>query len=598
MAQVNWRAFGEEVFADARKADKPVLLSLQAPWCQWCRAMNEQTFGNDAIAQYINDQFIAVKVDTDKRPDVNARYTQGGWPSTCLLTPDGDTMWGGTFVPPDGMAQLLPQVLNAYRNDKPGLAQMVGTQREQLKQQREAAPALDPNLPISPDIIRVALQNILFMFDFAHGGYRGDQNPAKFPHVDMTELVIEQYTRTVRYGEPSPDLQLVLDRTLTAMAEGGLRDEVDGGFFRYTQTPDWREPHHEKILEDNAALARLYARAYQATGNDEYKTIAESTLRYVDTVLYDGETGTWGGSQAADSEYYGQPEEERKEWNPPSVDATVLTGANAQAVRAHVAYWQATGDAASLAMAKRGLDFLIANLLKDEGALDHYHSTDAEAIELSGRIPSGLLSDSARTVAACLDLYEASQGVEYLDTAEAIAGWVAGHLEDKKSGGFYDAVTRPDAIGTLKYGSKDLNDNMLMADSLLRLFLATGEDEHAKLSQRVLQGFLPALGNLGYHAAGFALATERAILPPVLVHVLGSATDPATQALISAAHQSYRYERLVQPLDPSNEEDAEHIENLGYAKPTAPIAYICIANKCLDPISDPKELAELVSSAT
>lgn len=598
MAQVNWRAFGDEVFAEARKADKPVLLSLQAPWCQWCRAMNEQTYGNDAIAQYINDQFLAVKVDTDKRPDINARYTQGGWPSTCILTPDGDVMWGGTFVPADGMAQLLPQVLNAYRNDKQGLAQMVGNQRKQIQEGRDNAPALDPNLPVSPDIIRVAIQNVLFMFDFAHGGYRGDQNPAKFPHVDMTELVMEQYSRTVRYGEPSPDLRLVIDRTLTAMAEGGLHDEIGGGFFRYTQTPDWREPHHEKLLEDNAALARLYSRAFQVTGNDEYKAVAESTLRYLDTVLYDAETGTWGGSQASDSEYYGQAEDERKEWNPPSVDATVYAGANAQAVRAHVAYWQSTGDAASLAMAKRGLDFVTTNLLGEDGALVHFHTADAALAEGAGRMPTGLLSDSARVVAACLDLYEASQGVEYLDAAESVAGWVAGHLEDTKSGGFYDGVTRPDAVGTLKYGSKDLNDNMMMADALLRLFLATGEDEHAKLAQRVLQGFLPALGNLGYHAAGFALATERAILPPVLVHVLGAASDPATQALIQAAHQPYRYERLVQPLDPANEDDAEHIENLGYAKPTAPIAYISIANKSLDPVSDPKELAELVASAT
>jgi len=592
MSQVTWRAWSEEAFGEAQSANKPVLLAVHAPWCQWCRAMDEQTYGNDAISQYINDNFIPVKVDSDKRPDVNARYTQGGWPTTCVLSPEGDVIWGGTFLPPDGMAQLLPQVLNAFHNDKQGMAQHVANQREQIRQ-RNAAPPLDTTLPVTPEIVRYAVLGIKHNFDFAFGGFGREQ---KFAHTDAIELCLEQYSRSVQDGETDKDLAIVLEKTLSGMAQNGLNDAEAGGFFRYTQTPDWREPHHEKLLEDNAQIARRYTRAYQLLGDDRWKDVAAQTLRYIDTTLYDEGRGVWGGSQAADSEYYAQPIAERAEWNPPTVDGTVLTGPNALAVRAHVAWWQATGDTAALSMAKRGMDFLLANLLKGDGALDHFLPEDDSVVEKSGTLPTGLLGDSADMVAALLDLYEAGQGAQYLESAEEIAGWVKGHLEDPRSSGLFDSVTRPDAVGTMKVGTKDINDNMQMVDALLRLFLATGEEEHAHLAQRVMQAFIPAGPQLGFFGAGFALAAERALLPPVLVHVLGPTGDKGTAALIAAAHQSYRFERLVQPLDPNDEADAEHIENLEYAKPTVPMAYVSVGTRRLDPVTDPKTLAELVAT--
>jgi len=135
MTEIAWRPWGEEVFAEAQRQNKPVFLSLYARWCRFCKAMDQQTYGNDAIAQYISEQFIPVRVDSDQRPDVNTRYAQGGWPSTCVLTPEGDVLWGGTFVQPDQMAQLLPQVLNEFRNNKQGMAQHVARVREQLRVQ-------------------------------------------------------------------------------------------------------------------------------------------------------------------------------------------------------------------------------------------------------------------------------------------------------------------------------------------------------------------------------------------------------------------------------------------------------------------------------
>ncbi|MES2462635.1 MAG: DUF255 domain-containing protein [Armatimonadota bacterium] len=593
MTDIAWRAWSDEAFTEAQQQNKPVLLSIVAPWCQFCRAMDEQTFSNEAIAQFISDNLVPVRVDSDKRPDINSRYTQGGWPTTCVLSPEGDLIWGGTFVPADGMAQLLPQVLHAFRNDKQGMATHIAQVREQVQQQT-TAPPLDTSLEVTADIVRNAVLGAKQNFDFAFGGFGKEQ---KFPHVEALELCLEQYAASVRGGEPDQDFAIMLEKTLTGLVEGDLHDQGAGGFFRYTQTPDWRAPQVEKLLEDNALLARSLARAYQVLGDNRWKDAATKTFEYLDTVLFDETRGTWGGSQYADAEYYAQPLAERADWNPPTVDPTVLAGPNALAVRAHVSWWQATGDSEALAKAKRGFDFLTENLLKQDGALDHFLPEADTDLSQVGRIPTGLLSDSADYIAAALDLYEAGQGVAYLDSADLVATWVRGHLEDPRGSALFDSATRPDAVGNLKVGTKDVPDNMQAADALLRLYLLTGDEEHAHLAQRILQAFIPASPQLGFFGSGFALAAQRALLPPILVHVLGTEGAPETQALIAAANKPYRYERAVQPLDPANPDDAEHIESLGYKPDALPVAYVCVATRCLEPTTGPAALSELVATA-
>jgi uncharacterized protein YyaL (SSP411 family) len=594
MTNITWRPWSDEAFTDAQRQNKPVLLFLTAPWCQFCTAMDEQTYGNEAIAQYANANFITVRVDTDKRPDINTRYGQGGWPSTAILTPEGDVLWGGTFLPADQMAQLLPQVKNQFDNNKPGVAQHVNQLREQIRQQN-TPPPLNTSLEVTADIPHGILLGIKHNFDFAFGGF--GHAGSKFPHTDALELVLAEYTRSVLEGEPDVDLKFMIDRTLLGMAQGSLHDQVSGGFFRYTQTPDWRDPQVEKLLEDSATIAIAFIHGYQITGDERWKEVAEKTLNYLQTALYDNESGTWGGSQYADAEYYAQPVEERAEWNPPSVDPTVYAGANAMAVRAHIAWWRATGDTESLRIAKRGLDAIIRDLVGADGAIDHFiPDPDAEE-NFTGRVPTGLLGDSSDVTAACLDLYEAGQGVEYLDRAEEIAAWVRGHLEDPRGGGLYDSVISPSAIGNLKVPAKDPGDNLHMAETLLRLFLATGDEDHAHLAQRVLQAFLPVLQNLGFFGASFALAAERAILPPFIIHVLGSAGDAKFRALLAAAQSAYRFERFVQPLDPSNEDDGHHISELGYDTKNLPVAFINIGLRRLDPVTDPAKLIELTKTA-
>ena len=139
MAGIEWRPWGEESFGDAQRQSKPLLLSLVAPWCQFCKAMDEQTYSNEAIAQYVAENFIPVRVDSDRRPDINSRYGQGGWPSTVIMTPEGDLLWGGTFLPADQMAQLLPQIKNQFDHNKSGVTQHVSQLRQQI-QQRNTTP--------------------------------------------------------------------------------------------------------------------------------------------------------------------------------------------------------------------------------------------------------------------------------------------------------------------------------------------------------------------------------------------------------------------------------------------------------------------------
>lgn len=592
MSQIAWRAWSDEAFAEAREQDKPILLSLTAPWCQFCAAMDEQTYGNEAIAQYVSENFVAVRVDSDKRPDVNARYTQGGWPSTCLLTPDGDILWGGTFVPADGLAQLLPQFLGEFKNNKQGLAQHTAQLREQLRQ-NNAAPPYNPEVPVDPSLPIGVLMSAKFEFDFAFGGFgHGGQ---KFPHVDAIELVMEQYARSVQYGEPDADLKLILDRTLSGMAEGGLHDEASGGFFRYTQAPNWQGPQVEKLLEDNAALLRTYSRAYALLGDDDWKATAEKTLGYLTNTLKQ-ETGGWGSGQFADAEYYAQPAEERQAWNAPAVEKTVLAGPNAQAVRAHVAWWAATGDAEALASAKAAADFLWDNLRTEDGAVKRFLTTD-----LDETVPTGLLSDTARLAAANLDLYEAGQGVAYLDRAESLVSWAKANLEDPIGSGLYDFPVSPSNLGNLKVGAKEVSDNMLVADTLSRLFLLTGDDTYVQLAERLLKAFVPAVPQMGFFASTVALAIERMANPPLLVHVVGPPSAPETQALLSAAHKAYRFERLVQILDPTDSDDADLIEQLGYPASETPTGYGMFVAPTgetrLAPTVDPETLTETIRTA-
>jgi uncharacterized protein YyaL (SSP411 family) len=310
---VQWREWGEDAFAAAQRENKPMLLDIGAVWCHWCHVMDRESYDDPEIAAIVNQHFIAVKVDRDERPDIDSRYQvavqavsgQGGWPLTAFLTPDGKPFYGGTYFPPsDGYGRpsfrrVLLSIANAY-NEKHGdvveQAQMV----ENSIAQSESFTGRGGK--VSRSVIDAIQESALKMFDPVHGGF--GQAP-KFPHPSALDLLIEQYARTKNERTKNErmendDLRNVIVTTLEHMANGGVYDQLAGGFHRYSVDERWVVPHFEKMCYDNSELLKNYVHAYQATGSEFFASVARDIIRWMDEWLSDRERGGFYASQDAD----------------------------------------------------------------------------------------------------------------------------------------------------------------------------------------------------------------------------------------------------------------------------------------------------------
>jgi len=300
---IQWHEFGEEAFAAARAANKPVLLDIGAVWCHWCHVMDRESYDDAEVAAIVNEHYIAVKVDRDERPDIDSRYQlavnaltgQGGWPLTAFLTPDGKPFYGGTYFPPadsygrPSFKRVLLSIAAAYR-DKHGevleQAQMV-----------ESAIARTESFSsgggrVSAAVIDVILESARKMFDEVNGGFG---SAPKFPHPAALDLVIDQFVRTKDDG-----LRTIFVHTLVKMARGGVYDQLAGGFHRYSVDERWIVPHFEKMCYDNSELLKNYVHACQATGDESFAGVARDIIRWMDEWLSDRAHGGFYASQDAD----------------------------------------------------------------------------------------------------------------------------------------------------------------------------------------------------------------------------------------------------------------------------------------------------------
>ncbi|PYR63051.1 MAG: thioredoxin domain-containing protein [Acidobacteria bacterium] len=309
---VDWFAWGDEAFAKARAEDKPIFLSIGYSTCHWCHVMERESFENDSVAAALNEHFVSIKVDREERPDVDRVYMtfvqattgSGGWPMSVWLTPDLKPFYGGTYFPPSsrwgrpGFVDILQEITRVWHGERAKVVQSADALTLQLTNLERASTA--PSVP-GPDALAKTVTQFREAFDARTGGF-GDA--PKFPRPSELLFLFREHART---GET--DAREMALRTLRAMALGGMRDHIGGGFHRYSVDAHWRVPHFEKMLYDQAQLTLAYLEAAQISGDPFYAEVAEDTLLYARREMT-GEGGGFYSAEDADSvppEHAGDP---------------------------------------------------------------------------------------------------------------------------------------------------------------------------------------------------------------------------------------------------------------------------------------------------
>ncbi len=298
---IHWFSWSADALAAAREQDKPILLDIGAAWCHWCHVMDRESYEDPALAELLNRDFVCIKVDRDERPDVDARYQravqaltgQGGWPLTAFLTPDGEVFAGGTYFPPDGkygrpgFRTVLEQIRRVFADRRDHVhAQAAAVHRVLAEALDESAPG-----PVGPEPLAAGVDAMAKAFDGRHGGFG---SRPKFPHPEAVLFLLARWR-----DEPSDRVRTMITRTLDGMAQGGIHDQLGGGFHRYSVDERWVVPHFEKMSYDNAGLLLAYLEGASALGEPAYAEVARGIVRWVREVLSDPDGG-YAASQDAD----------------------------------------------------------------------------------------------------------------------------------------------------------------------------------------------------------------------------------------------------------------------------------------------------------
>lgn len=603
--KVEWREWGPEAFAEAREADKPVLLSLTATWCAWCRKMDREAYSNPMVAANLNDSFVPVRVDVDRQPRARERYNAGGFPSTVFATPEGEPMTGATYLDVDTMRQVLGSVRDRWTHTGRDAGRVPRSLRED-----------PPAGECSPEIERLVAGQLDDKYDESYGGW-GDSE--KFP-----------LPRTVEFALKRERGQAV--GTLSAISQH-LFDAYGGGFFRFAANRDWSGVHHEKLASTNAALLRAYANAYLYTGDESYRDTAERTVEYLTTTLWnsaerssadsrvardaarpsdhassaeqrsadhssgrrpreDGErreqtakprddADAFGGGQAPGasdenpdaSEYYGLDPTDRESADPPEVDLTAFADANAMVADALLTFHAYTDDERARTYAERTLDYLLVELVED-GEVRHFDAPESE---------SGLLADQSHLLGALTTARQVLGDEAYLDAAREVADYALEHLRDDDSTAFVDGPR--DGPGLLDRPLRPLDHNAEMADALVDLALLTGEDRYRDAAEGAIAAFADGADRFGVQVAAYATAAARLCRDPLVVAV----ADEAGSDLHRAALRVADHEKVVIP------EVTRITGREGYEDGSA---YVVVEGERSGPATTPEELSQRVADST
>ena len=617
---VDWYPWCEEAFRVAREQDKPILLSIGYSSCHWCHVMERECFENPEIAQLQNELFVNIKVDREERPDLDELYMNalqamtgsGGWPLNIFLTPDGKPFYGGTYFPPEDRGQLpaWPRVLlavaQAYRERRTDVERAAEDLVSYLQQQ--SRPPLQA-VPLREQLLDDAARNLVPHYDREHGGFG---NAPKFP----SPLQLEFLLRTFRRAGAPRALEMVL-QTLTAMARGGIHDQIGGGFHRYTVDEAWLVPHFEKMLYDNALLARVYSLAYLASGNRLCHTVAEETLGYLQREMR-GDHGAFFAAQDADSE---EGEGAFYLWTPEDI-AVVLGNDDARiACRyfgvtprgnfegksiLHVAEDPAT-IASEFGLSLDELDRRIASIrarlyeardkrphpARDEKVIVAWNALAIRAFAEAGaaldrpdfvsiaeraatflqdqlwdgntlyhvweegeaRFPA-FLDDYADLVNALVSLYEATFDPSWIAWAHQLTEVMLVKFIDPVAGDFYDTASDGEQLIVRPKTFIDQgtpSGNGAAAEALLRLGTLLGDHRFVDQARTLLERYAQLAVEHPIACGQLLLAMDFALGHPFEIAIIGDPMQPETRALLRVVQASYLPHRVLALRRPEDE---------------------------------------------
>ncbi len=531
--------------------------------------MDNTSYSDPSIISMVNKNFIPIRVDTDKRPDVNRRYNMGGWPTTAFLDSEGKIITGGTYIPPEQLREVLRSVLDFYSKNKGKL----GSKLRPVQIPKASGASLTEK--IMTDIATTIAVN----FDIDYGGFGFEP---KFPHTDALEYALLRHRY---FGEK--EMLTLATKTLEKMAKGGMYDHVEGGFFRYSTTRDWSIPHFEKMAEDNAKLLVVYLRAYQLTRVQLFREIADGIVRYVEANLTDSERGGFYGSQDADEEYYRFDMAERKKRQAPSIDKTLYTSYNALFISSFLLASQVLDRPDLGKFALKTLD-RIMEPSGAEGQLFHYQS-GTEPSQLKG-----LLVDHAALLHVLIDAFQHTGKRSYLDRALKLADSSLKALRDESGGGFFDIPMGDADLGELRLRDKPLDENSTMASGLLRLSWISENEEYSKAAGGALELFGGDYERYGLMGASYGIALDLYLNGPVGITIVGSSKSKEFGDFKAQALKLYSPRKYVLYLDPSK--DLDKMTRLGYDKANAPAGYVCVGKVCGPPLKEPSQMEASISS--
>jgi len=501
---IPWLEWGADAFSRAASEQKPVLLAIGPAWCRWTAEMACVSYRDPRVLQLVSERFVPVRVDADRRPDISERYTLEGWPTTAFLTPDGEMLGGGTYLEPGPLAQVLEQVAGAFAVRR--------VEVDARTAERRAVGNVEPGskLSVLPDHNEGAWcwldEQLLSSFDSSWAGFGTGPKRAE------AEALVAGLLRS---GETKNDeLIRVVTLTLDAIANGGLWDAVEGGFFRYCAGRDWSEPQVEKVLTVNAQLLELYLLASRLFTRSDYADQARAIILFVHRTLADAEGGFFASQHADPGRAALSSREARRQITAPPVDHTIYTDATALMASAYILGASVLEDSSLLEFAAEAVDRVVMAGYRPGGGVGH-NITGSPA-------PRGLLTDQVTMSAALLDLYEATGQAVYLDLPQELMAYCHQTMWDEE-GGFADRarnLTGHDAsIGLLREPRYLLGLNCRAAIVLARLGEYADEPAYRELAGQTL-----ARQSLVYREHGLAGAVYLLALHQTKA-VTGAVTD-------------------------------------------------------------------------